>query len=66
MAMEITRENANKILSDFFIDKGITQKKLAEKSNITEPTVTGILKGKKPDSLTVNKINRYLKTFPSE
>lgn len=62
--MKITRENAGSILSDFFIDKGITQKKLAEKSKITESTVSGILQGKKPDSLTVNKINRYLKTFP--
>jgi len=62
--MKITRDNATNVLSDFFIDKEITQKKLASKSNISENTVCGILAGKKPDSLTVNKINRYLKTFP--
>ena len=63
--MEITKENAGKILSDFFIDRGITQKRLAEKSGINENTVSGIMDGKKPNSLTVNKINRYLQTFPN-
>lgn len=62
--MIITRENAKEKLVDFIIDNKSTQVKVANGSGLSEVCISGIMRGNKPDTLTVEKINRYLKTFP--
>ncbi len=56
----IKRETAGEDLLNFIDEKGLTQKSIAEKSGLTEQTISKIVYGKKPNALTLMKLNRFI------
>jgi len=60
---KINRETAGEDLMKFIFKKGLTQKKIAEGSGLTEITISRIISGKTPNSMTLFKLNQYLSNF---
>ncbi len=56
----IKRETAGEDLLKIIHENGLTQKEVAEKSELTEATVSKIIGGQKPNALTLLKLNNYL------
>ncbi len=56
----IKRETAGEDLIKIIHDSGLTQKEVAEKTELTEATISKVINGQRPNSLTLYKINQYL------
>ena len=65
--MELTKENASKMLLEFRLKHKITHEKLQEKTGVSRPTLTGIENGTKTvQSMTLFKLNKYISTFSED
>lgn len=56
----IKRETASEDLLKFIYEKGLTQKGVAESTELSEQTISRIIGGQKPNALTLLKLNNYL------
>lgn len=58
--MKVTKENAGKTLLDHRLKNKLTQADIAEKTDISLPTISGIESGKiKPQTMTIHKLQIY-------
>jgi len=57
---KIKRETAGEDLLKIIYENGLTQKEVAEKSGLTEQTISKVISGQKPNSLTLHKLNNYI------
>jgi len=59
----IQRETASEDLLKFIHQSGLTQKEVAEKSGLTEQTISKVMAGQRPNTMTLFKLNNYLDKY---